>query len=123
MADFNITDYGFERTVWANIQLAKMCPGNNIAKFEELMNDEDTAKQLETMIDITIVLNQAFERKATRLDPNHEPRLLTKDLLLDLDDNTLATVCFTALGEFKEGGKVTVEAEPKKEEAEEIASK
>lgn len=123
MAKFNITDYGFERTVWANIQLAKMCPGNNIAKFEEIMNDEDTANQLETMINITLILNQAFERKATREDPEREPRLLTKDILLDLDDDTLATVCLTALGEMKEGGKVTVEAEPiKKEEAEENQS-
>lgn len=119
MADFNISDYGFERTVWANIQLSKMCPGNNIQKFTEVINSDDTEKQLNAMIDIAIILNQAYERKAKRLDPEHEEKLLSRELLLDMDEDTLSTVCLTALGQFKEDGKVTVDAEPKKEKAEE----
>lgn len=111
--------YKFERTVWANIQLSKLCPGHNIQKFDDLMNTEDTGEQFEAMINIIIIMNKAYERKAKRLDPEHEENYISREELLDMDEDTLSTLCLIALGQFKEDGKVTVEAEPKKEEAEE----
>jgi hypothetical protein len=119
---FDLGEYQFERTVWANMQLSKLCPGGNIGRFTEVLEDEDTSKQLNTMIEVALILNQAAERKAAFLDPSHEKKLLDRELLLCLDENTLSDVCLQALGIFKEDGKITVDAEPKKEEVEEIGS-
>lgn len=119
MADYEMMGYHFERTVWANIQLAKMCPGQNIDKFDELLNEPDTVKQFDYFMDIIEIMNKAFERKAKRLDPEHEEKIITREELLDLDEDTLTNMVLTALGSFKEDGEVSVIAEPKKEEAEE----
>jgi len=116
MADFDFQKYRFERTVWANMELAKMCPGNNIAKFEEMMKGDDTVEKLNQMMDIIMIMNKAYERKAKREDPNHEENLITRDMLLDLDEDTLGKVSLAALGQMKADGEVTVEAEPKKNE-------
>ena len=113
------TKYQFERTVWANMQLAKLCPGKNLQKFDDVMNIEDTEKQLNTMIDIIQIMNKAHERKAKFYDPNHEENLVTTEELLNLGEEELGNLTLMALGQFKEDGKVTVEAEPKKDEAEE----
>jgi len=122
MEDFKLNEYIFERTVWANMQLSKLCPGGNISNFTKLLEDEDTSKQLNSMIDIALILNEAAERKACFLDPNHKKHLLSRDLLLCLDEETLSTITLTALGVYQEDGKITVDAEPKKEEVEEIES-
>lgn len=122
MEDFKLNEYIFERTVWANMQLAKLCPGGNISNFTKLLEDEDTSKQLNSMIDIALILNEAAERKACFLDPNHKKHLLSRDLLLCLDEETLSSITLTALGVYQEDGKITVDAEPKKEEVEEIES-
>lgn len=119
MAEYTFGGYHFERTVWANIQLAKMCPGNDINKFDEVLNEPDTAKQFNYFMDIVSIMNQAHERKAKRLNPEHEEKLISREELLDMDEDTLTNLVLTALGQFKEDGKVTVVAEPKKEEVEE----
>lgn len=119
---FDLGKYRFERTVWANIQLAKLCPGGNISKITEILEDEDMANQLNVIMDIVLILNEAAEKKAAFLDPNHEKKLLTRDLLLCLDESKLSDLCMQSLGIFKADGKVTVDAEPKKEEVEVIES-
>lgn len=119
---FDLGEYRFERTVWANIQLAKLCPGGNISKITEILEDEDMANQLNVIMDIVLILNEAAEKKAAFLDPNHEKKLLTRDLLLCLDESKLSDLCMQSLGIFKADGKVTVDAEPKKEEVEVIES-
>jgi hypothetical protein len=119
---FDLGEYQFERTVWANMQLSKLCPGGNISNFTKLLEDEDTSKQLNSMIDIALILNEAAERKASFLDPNHEKHLLPRDLLLCLDEETLSNITLTALGVYQKDGEITVDAEPKKEEVEEIES-
>ena len=102
---FDLGEYQFERTVWANMQLAKLCPGGNISNFTKLLEDEDTSKQLNSMIDIALILNEAAEKKACFLDSTHEKKLLSRELLLNLDEETLSDICLTALGIFKEDGK------------------
>ena len=119
---FDLGEYRFERTVWANMQLAKLCPGGNISNFTKLLEDEDTSKQLNSMIDITLILNEAAEKKACFLDSTHEKRLLSRELLINLDEETLSNVCLTALGIYKDDGKISVNAEPKKEKVGEIES-
>ena len=122
MAHPLFTDYGYERTVWANMQLSKLCPGKNLMKFEDIMNIEDTEQQLNVMMDIIQIMNKAHERKAKFYDPNHVEKLVDREELLNLDEQILGNLTLTALGQFQEDGKVTVEAEPKKDEAEETRS-
>jgi hypothetical protein len=43
-------------------------------------------------------------------------------LLLCLDEETLSNITLTALGVYQKDGEITVDAEPKKEEVEEIES-
>ena len=74
------------------------------------------------MIDIALILNEAAEKKACFLDSTHEKKLLNRELLLNLDEETLSDICLTALGVYREDGKITVDAEPKKEKVEEIKS-
>lgn len=118
----NWKDYKFERTVWADIQLAKICPGNNIAKIDELLTCDDTEKQFNSMMDIVIIMNEAFIRKAKRINPEIEYKAISREELLDLDEDSFTSLTLIAMGKFDEDGEVTVLAEPKKEEAEETES-
>ena len=111
--------YGFERTVWANMQLAKICPGNDIQKLEDMLTQSDTEKQFNAMMEIIEIMNKAYIRKYSRLEPNAEYNAITRDEMLDLDEEELGNLTLLAMGKYKEDGEVTVLAEPKKEEAEE----
>lgn len=109
--------YGFERTVWANMQLAKLCPGNNIQKLDELLTNPDTEKQFNSMMDIIEIMNRAYIRKYSKLEPDAEYKTISREELLDLDEDELGNLTLIAMGKYKEDGEVTVYAEPKKEEA------
>lgn len=109
--------YGFERTVWANMQLAKLCPGNNIQKLDELLTNPDTEKQFNSMMDIIEIMNKAYIRKYSKLEPDAEYKTISREELLDLDEDELGNLTLIAMGKYKEDGEVTVYANPKKEEA------
>lgn len=109
----------FERTVWAEKNLAKLCPGNNIKKFTELLSTDDTEKQFAIMQDMIIIMHDAYERKMKFLGEDYEPIKVTKDLLDQLTEEELSALAVRAFADFKADGEVTVEAEPiKKEKAE-----
>lgn len=115
-------EYKFERTVWADIQLANLCPGKDIKKIDALLTCNDTEKQFNAMMDIVLIMNEAYIRKASRIHPEEENKPLSRDILLDLDEDTFTNLTLIAMGKFKEDGEVTVLAEPKKEKAEETQS-
>lgn len=115
-------DYKFERTVWADIQLAKLCPGNDIKRIEELLTCEDTEKQFNSMMDIITIMNEAYIRKAKKIDPEEDFKLISREELLDLDEDTFTKLTLIAMGKFEKDGEVSVIAEPKKDEAEETES-
>lgn len=112
-------DFKFERTVFADIKLAKICPGNNIKRIGELLTDDDTEKQFNSMMEIILIMNQAFIEKAKILEPGVEYKQITKADLIHLDEETFSKVTLIAMGKFESDGEVSVLAEPKKEEAEE----
>ena len=112
-------DFKFERTVFADIKLAKICPGNNIKRIGEILTDDDTEKQFNSMMEIILIMNQAFIEKAKILEPGVEYKQITKADLLHLDEETFSKVTLIAMGKFESDGEVSVLAEPKKEEAEE----
>lgn len=112
-------DYKFERTVWADIQLAKLCPGNDIKKIDKLLTCEDTEKQFNSMMDIITIMNEAYVKKAKKINPGEDFKLISREELLDLDEDTFTNLTLIAMGKFEKDGEVSVIAEPKKDEAEE----
>lgn len=118
----NWNDYCFERTVYANIKLSKLCPGHDISKLGEVLEDPDTEKQFNSMMDIVLIMNEAYIRKYKRIEPEKEFKAISREELLDLDEDTFMNVVMIAMGKFEQDGDVSVIAEPKKEEAEETES-
>lgn len=115
----NINEIRFERTVWAERQLAKLCPNNNIQKFQEVLATEDTTKQFDALEDMILILHQAYERKMKFLGKKFEPIELTREVLECFNEEDLANLATRAFADFKIDGEVTVDIEPtKKEKAE-----
>lgn len=115
----DINEIKFERTVWAERQLAKLCPNNNIQKFQEVLATEDTTKQFDALEDMILILHQAYERKMKFLGKKFEPIELTRDILECFNEEDLANLATRAFADFKIDGEVTVDIEPtKKEKAE-----
>ena len=86
----DINEIRFERTVWAERQLAKLCPNNNIQKFQEVLATEDTTKQFDALEDMILILHQAYERKMKFLGKKFEPIELTRDILECFNEEDLA---------------------------------
>lgn len=115
----DINSIRFERTVWAERQLAKLCPNNNIQKFQEVLATEDTTKQFDALEDMILILHQAYERKMKFLGKKFEPIELTREILECFNEEDLANLATRAFADFKIDGEVTVDIEPtKKEKAE-----
>ena len=115
-------DYHFERTVWADIQLAKLCPGKDLKKMDQLLSSDDSEKMFNSMMDVIEIMNKAFIRKAKRIEPEIEYKAITREELLDLDEQILSKLCLLALGQFEEDGEVSIVTEPKKGKAKEKKS-
>lgn len=102
------------RTVWANMELAKICPGNDIKRIMEVLNDDDFTVQMNATLKIIMILNEAYERKEKLNDPNYEMNIITEDELLNTTEDELGTALNMALETFQKDGEQTVIAEPKK---------
>ena len=83
----------FERTVWADRQLAKLWPGNNIQRLGEVMDIEDFDAQMGGIINIIRIMNEAYERKAHFLDKSHEMDVITVEELENLTEDELMELC------------------------------
>ena len=107
----DLDSLGFERTVWAERKLAKLCPGNNIKRFNEVLATEDTDAQFEAMETMILIMHEAYERKQKFLNTNYESKELTKDMLELLSETELADLTVRAFDSFKKDGEQTVEVE------------
>ena len=106
----------FERTVWADRQLARLCPGNNIQRLGDVVDIEDFDAQMGGIISIIRIMNEAYERKAHFLDSSHEIDVITVEELENLTEDELMELCNLAFEKFGIDGQTTVEAEPEKKE-------
>lgn len=109
-----ILNMDFARNVWANKRLSRLCPGNNIARFKEVLEIEDTEKQFDAMEDIILVMHEAWEVQMKFSGSEYEPLEVTKMQLDMLDEDELLGLVQRALAVFDKDGEITVEAEPKK---------
>lgn len=104
----------FARTVWADRQLAKLCPGNNIQRMGEVIGSDDFDKQMGTLIGIIRIMNEGYERKAHFEDPAHEIEIVSEEYLENLSEEELMLLVNEAFEQFGIDGQTTVEAEPQK---------
>jgi len=104
----------FERTIWADRQLCKLAPGNNIQRLGEVLGSDDFDVQIGTMINMIRIMNEAYERKAHFIDPTHEMSVVTVEELENLTEEELVELSNKAFADLIEDGKTTVEAEPEK---------
>lgn len=109
-------DIKFTRTIWADKELAKLCPGNNIARLGEILGSDDFVAQADTIIRVIQIMNEAYERKLHFEDNSHEINVVPTEYLENLSEEELMVLCNMAFAQFSEDGKTTVEAEPEKKE-------
>lgn len=110
----DIKNLEFARTTWANIQLARLCPHNDINKLGEIMETPDFALQMENIIKIICIFNEAFERKAHYENPEHEINPVTEEDLMNLDENELTELLNKAFEVFGLDAQTEIETVEKK---------
>lgn len=111
-------EINFARTMWANIQLAKLCPGNDIGRLEEIMSTNDFVKQMDTAINIILILKESYDRRAKYGDKSYEAEPLTREELEMLNEEELMELLNKAFETFGVDGETTVETEPVKKKNE-----
>lgn len=104
----------FERTVWAEKQLANLCPNHDISRISEVFPEGDLVAQIDVTIKLICILNEAYERKAHFLDKAHEIDVITAEEIECMNEQELITLSNKAFEVFTEDGKGTIETEPKK---------
>ena len=108
----------FERTVWAEKHLAKLCPNNDIKRMGEIIQSDDFTVQVDAIMNMICIMNEAHERKAHFLDNSYEMHIVTVEELENLSDTELMELSTQAFASFSEDGETTIQTEPKKLEAE-----
>lgn len=103
----------FLRTVKATSDIAKLCPENDIERIGELFAG-DLPKTLETGAKIICYLNEGYEFNRAFDDPNYEPRQLTFDEVMYLDDQTYTALMNDAMKGMSNGTETMIETEVEK---------
>lgn len=106
-------EIGFLRTVKTTCDLAEICPDKDLEKLEVLLNS-DVATAQKTAASMMQFLSEGYEMSRHFEDPSYEPRPLTQDEILFLDEKTYAELFKQAVDAFREGAATTVEVEEKK---------
>ena len=108
----------FARTVKADMELAKLCPNNSIKNLKAYVSGGDTPTNLQHIMNVIVVLSQAYEEKKHFEDPSYEMNPITYEELLYYSEEEVLHLSNIAFIDFNEDGKTTIEAEPKKASAE-----
>lgn len=79
----------FLRTTGATIQIAKLCPDEDLSKIEALFSEKSTAKMYDNIITMAVIFNEGYEgREAMMNGTVADP--LKRDELLTLTDKEFA---------------------------------
>ncbi len=109
--NINGEEIGFALTVGASVQIAKICPGNDIKRLTELLNKnkDDYIETVEIMNTIMKCMNGGFVA-GEKLKGNDAVRL-TDEMLETLTTDEYQEMQKEALRLFKKDGKGEVNAE------------
>lgn len=105
-------DIGFALTVGASIELAKICPNNDITKIGDLFAD-DYLSNMENIVKFIAIMSKGF-RDAEALE-GRKVDLLTEDQVKALRPDELTALMNEAMASFKVDGKGEIDADSKKE--------
>lgn len=107
----------FSRTVQANIRIIEELAGGNPDKVKDIFNDSMSFVQTQTACAKFIaILSEGYEASQKYINPDYEPRPVTKDEALLLSPEDFSQLFDEALQAWT-GEKVTVETEPVKKTA------
>lgn len=109
----NGKEYGLEFNVQAHEEVAKLCPGQDIARMEELYN-HGSNRSLQADIAIAIALNRGYEDHRHFEDPDYVQDYLTEEDFRFLPFYMITEVEKEITRVMAEGSGQTVEAEPVK---------
>lgn len=106
---------GFFLSTAATLEIAKMCPDEDIKNIGEIMKGSFADISM-SGAKIIVIMNTAYEKDLMYNDPGHKVDPLTVEEVLDLDMNTFREAEAAALKAFKADSRQTVEVEPEKKE-------
>lgn len=107
----------FARTVYAERQLAKLCPNNKINEIGKLLSNPDFIKQTDSLFQVFDIMHRAYEMRAKFEDPeNFEPVEFSKEMFECLTDSELEEMTNLAFENFEKDGRTEIETQKKKEE-------
>lgn len=104
----------FRRTVWATCEIARLCPGRDLARMGEVMG-EDFTRNMEASARIVSILSQADAQARKFEMPAEAPPLpLTVEELYALDLSEFTALVTEAMSAFNADAETTVATEPVK---------
>lgn len=106
----------FLRTVWADRQLAKLAPNNDIKRIGERLGSDDFDVMISTMMGLIQIMNEGYERKLHFDDPSHEINVITTEELENMTEGELIELANKAFADMEEDAETTIEAEPEKKD-------
>lgn len=104
-------EIGFRRTVLGNCEIAEICPNRDINKFNDLVNGDYITTQ-KAAASFMVALSKGYEMNRAFEEPGYQPRPLTVEELMLLDNEIFNELFVIAISRFADDGKTTVEAEP-----------
>lgn len=107
----NGKEYGFKLTVGASIQIAKLCPGGDLARISEAVGGE-YGQQAETMARIIVALSNGYAA-AEEFEGREAERMRFEDVL-SLSPDVFTEVSAEAFRAFGADVKGEIEVEPTK---------
>ena len=105
-------EIGFALTVGASIELARMCPENDIQKIGELFGDTYLAN-MENIVKFLSIMSKGF-KDAEWID-GRQADSLSEDMIRSLRPDELTELMNEAMASFKMDSTGEIEAESKKE--------
>lgn len=105
-------EVNFRLTVGAQIELCKLCPGEDISRLGELVGEDKTVRTLETLAKMAAILSKADADARDYEGESVKP--LTYEEALTLKGEEFQAMEKEAMAAFHADGKPTVEAKPAK---------
>lgn len=102
----------FSYNVLSQKELAKICPGRNIKRLNELLISDDTVEMYESAQKIIIALNAGYEKAAHYNNPEYVPNPVTIDMLDCLDETTFIELLNDSLKSMKQKQEIETEPDP-----------
>lgn len=107
----------FKRTMLADIKIAKLCPGGNIEKINEILQGEDFSKKFDFMVNLLLIMNDCYNSYCDVWDKEADRGIkLNEKLLYTLKSEEIAELTNYAFADFVADGEKEVEAQAKKNE-------